>query len=57
MMQMHRPKSGAKPVRLYGPINEAVVVESIGDVIRVLIVRADGVEDQSGIEFSATPTQ
>jgi hypothetical protein len=33
------------------------VVESIGDVIRVLIVRADEVEDQGGIEFSATPTQ
>ncbi|MGA7991414.1 MAG: hypothetical protein WCC53_08290 [Thermoanaerobaculia bacterium] len=41
----------------YDPINEAVVVESIGDVIRVLIVCAEDAEDMGGIEFSATPTQ
>jgi hypothetical protein len=41
----------------YDPINEAVVVESVGDVIRVLIVRADDAEDMGGVEFSATPTQ
>lgn len=40
----------------YDPITEAVVVESIGDVIRVLIVRADDAEDMGGVEFSATPT-
>ena len=39
----------------YDPIKEAVVVESIGDVIRVLIVREDDAEDMGGIEFSATP--
>ena len=40
----------------YDPINEAVVVESVGDVIRVLVVRADDAEEMGGIEFSATPT-
>lgn len=40
----------------YEPVKEAVVVESIGDVIRVVIVRADDVEEMGGIEFSATPT-
>jgi hypothetical protein len=40
----------------YDPIKQAVVVQSIDDVIRVLIVSADGAEDVGGIEFSATPT-
>ena len=40
----------------YDPITEAVVVESTGDAIRVLIVRADDVEDMGGIQFSATLT-
>ena len=40
----------------YDPIKEAVVVESIDDVIRVLIVREDDAEDMGGLEFSATPT-
>lgn len=39
----------------YDPITEAVVVESVDDVIRVLIVRTDDAEDMGGIEFSATP--
>lgn len=39
----------------YEPVKEAVVVESIGDVIRVLIVRAEDAEEMGGIEFSATP--
>jgi hypothetical protein len=41
----------------YDPINHAVVVESIGDVIRVLIVREGEAEDMGGFEFSTTPTQ
>lgn len=41
----------------YDPITQAVVVQSIDDVIRVLIVSPDGAEDVGGIEFSATPTQ
>ena len=40
----------------YEPPHEAVVIESIGDVIRVLIVRTDDAEEMGGIEFSATPT-
>ena len=40
----------------YDPLREAVVVESIDDVIRVLIVRADDAEEVGGIEFTATPT-
>jgi hypothetical protein len=33
-----------------------VVMESIDDVIRVLVVRADDAEDMGGIEFTPTPT-
>ena len=40
----------------YDPIEEAVVVESIGDVIRVLIVREDDAEDMGGVEFPAKLT-
>jgi hypothetical protein len=40
----------------YDPISEAVVVESTGEAIRVLIVRADDAEDMGGVEFSATLT-
>jgi hypothetical protein len=43
-------------VGTYDPIREAVVVESIRDEIRVLVVREDDAEDVGGIEFSATPT-
>lgn len=41
----------------YDPLTQAVVVQSSDDVIRALIVSADGAEDVGGIEFSATPTQ
>jgi hypothetical protein len=41
----------------YDPTTQAVVVQSIDDVIRVLVVSADDAEDVGGIEFSATPTQ
>jgi hypothetical protein len=40
----------------YDPITEAVVLESIDDVIRVLVVREDDAEEVGGIEFTATPT-
>jgi hypothetical protein len=40
----------------YNPITEAIVVESIGDVIRVLIVRQDDAEEVGGIQFSPTTT-
>lgn len=43
-------------VGTYDPIHEAVVVDSIADEIRVLIFRADEIEDVGGIEFSAMPT-
>lgn len=41
----------------YDPITEAVVVQSVDDVIRVLIVQPDDAEDMGGIQFTATPTQ
>jgi hypothetical protein len=39
----------------YDPITEAVVVQSVDDVIRVLVVRPDDAEDMGGVEFAATP--
>ena len=44
-------------VGTYDPITQAVIVQSIDDVIRVLVVSPEGAEDVGGIEFSATPTQ
>jgi len=44
-------------VGTYDPITQAVVVQSIDEVIRVLVVSPDGAEDVGGVEFSATPTQ
>lgn len=44
-------------VGTYEPLTQAVVVQSIDDVIRVLIVSPESAEDVGGIEFSATPTQ
>jgi hypothetical protein len=41
----------------YEPASEAVVVESVGDVIRVVIVRTDESEEMGRIEFLATPIQ
>lgn len=43
-------------VGTYDPLTQAVVVQSIDDVIRALIVSPENVEDVGGIEFSATPT-
>ena len=43
-------------VGTYDPLTQAVVVQSIDDVIRVLIVSPDGAEDVGGVEFSPTPT-
>ena len=44
-------------VGTYDPITEAVVIQSIDDVIRVLVVRADDAEEMGGIRFSESPTQ
>ena len=39
----------------YEPPHEAVVIQSIDSVIRVVIVRAENAEDMGGVEFSNTP--